>query len=191
MKRLFLIIILLVSTPMVFAQSFSFGPKAGLNLSNYTGGDFDTDASLGYHLGGQVNFGFSSLVSLQLEAMFSTQGAKIKKENFKQKIKTDYITIPVLLQLKAKNGFFVELGPQIGFRTNDDIPNQTIKNFSKNMDLSLAGGLGYKLSIGLGVNVRYVAGLSKVGDFSSSNINPDFKNSVIQASVFWAIPLGR
>jgi hypothetical protein len=37
--------------------------------------------------------------------------------------------------------------------------------------------------------VRYIAGLSKVGDFTGTNIDPDFKNSVIQASLFWAIPL--
>ncbi|MDR6804231.1 hypothetical protein J2Y45_001500 [Dyadobacter sp. BE34] len=57
------------------------------------------------------------------------------------------------------------------------------------MDISLGAGLGYQSKIGLGVGFRYVAGLSKVGDFSSEEINPDFKNSVIQGSLFWVIPI--
>ena len=94
-----------------------------------------------------------------------------------------------MLKFKAKGGFFVEFGPQVGFRTSSDIPDQTINNFAKNLDLAAGAGIGYQSPIGLGVGFRYIAGLSKVGDFSGSNIDPDFKNSVIQASLFWAIPL--
>jgi hypothetical protein len=39
--------------------------------------------------------------------------------------------------------------------------------------------------MGLGFGVRYVAGISKVGDFQASAINPDFKTSVAQASIFY------
>lgn len=72
-----------------------------------------------------------------------------------------------------------------------DIPDQIINNFAKNLDLSVGAGIGYHSRIGLGVGARYIAGLSKVGDFSGNNIDPDFKNSVIQASIFWAIPFKK
>jgi hypothetical protein len=189
MKKLLFAAALLLSVQSAFAQSFSIGPKAGLNISNYTGGDIESDALVGYHLGGIINYGFGNVFSIQPEVLFSTQGAKVDRNGNKSDFKISYVNVPVMLKFKAKGGFYVEFGPQVGFRTSSDVPDQTINNFAKNLDLAAAGGIGYQSPIGLGVGVRYIAGLSKVGDFSGQNINPDFKNSVIQASLFWAIPL--
>ncbi|KQS30756.1 porin family protein [Dyadobacter sp. Leaf189] len=189
MKKLLFAAVLFLSVQSAFAQSFSIGPKAGLNISNYTGGDIQSDALVGYHLGGIINYGFGKVFSLQPEVLFSTQGAKVDRNGNKSDFKISYVTVPVMFKFKTNGGFYVEFGPQAGFRTSSDIPDQTINNFAKNLDLAAAGGIGYQSPIGLGVGVRYVAGLSKVGDFTGQNINPDFKNSVIQASLFWAIPL--
>lgn len=189
MKKLLIVAVLLASVQSSFAQSFSIGPKAGLNISNYTGGDIESDALVGYHLGGVINYGFGKVFSIQPEVLFSTQGAKVDNQGARSDFRISYVTVPVMLKFKTNGGFYVEFGPQAGFRTSTDIPDQTINNFAKNLDLAAAGGIGYQSPIGLGVGVRYVAGLSKVGDFTGQNISPDFKNSVIQASIFWAIPL--
>lgn len=189
MKKLLCAAALLLCAQFSFAQSFSIGPKAGLNISNYTGGNIESDALVGYHLGGILNYGFGEVFSIQPEVLFSTQGAKVDRNGNKADFKISYVTIPVMLKFKARGGFFVEFGPQVGFRTSSDIGGQTINNFAKNLDLAAGAGLGYQSPIGLGVGVRYVAGLSKVGDFSGQSFDPDFKNSVIQASIFWAIPL--
>ncbi|WP_026629797.1 porin family protein [Dyadobacter alkalitolerans] len=189
MKKLLLAAALLISVQSAFAQKFSIGPKAGLNISNYTGGDIESDALVGYHLGGIINYGFGKVFSLQPEVLFSTQGAKVDNAGNKSDFKISYVTVPVMFKFKTNGGFYVEFGPQAGFRTSTNIPDQTINNFAKNLDLAAAGGIGYHSPIGLGVGVRYIAGLSKVGNFSGQNIDPDFKNSVIQASIFWAIPL--
>lgn len=189
MKKLLLAAALLISVQSAFAQKFSIGPKAGLNISNYTGGDIESDALVGYHLGGIINYGFGKVFSLQPEVLFSTQGAKVNNAGNKSDFKISYVTVPVMFKFKTNGGFYVEFGPQAGFRTSTNIPDQTINNFAKNLDLGAAAGIGYHSPIGLGVGVRYVAGLSKVGDFTGQDIDPDFKNSVIQASIFWAIPL--
>ena len=189
MKKLVFVLLLIAVSSAAQAQSFSIGPKAGLNLSNYTGGDIKSKSRVGYHVGGLLNFGFGSVFSIQPEVLFSTQGAKIENNGFRQEFKISYVTVPVLLKFKGKNGLYFEFGPQVGFRSSQNIPDQTIRNFSKNLDLSGAVGLGWQSNIGLGIGFRYVAGLSKVGNFSASNLNPDFRNSVIQASLFWAIPL--
>ena len=191
MKKLSIIVAFLLISTFSFAQSFSIGPKAGLNISNYTGGNIETDALVGYHIGGIINYGFGDHFSIQPEVLFSTQGAKVNNNGVKNDFKISYVTVPVMLKLKTTGGFYVEAGPQVAFRTSSDIPDQTINNFAKGLDLSAGAGLGFQSSIGLGVGVRYMAGLSKVGDFSSNNINPDFKNSVIQASIFWAIPFTK
>jgi hypothetical protein len=189
MKKISIAALLLTISTLSFGQSFSFGPKAGVNISNYTGGNIQSDAMVGYHLGGLLNFGFGKNFSIQPEVLFSTQGAKVKTDAAKTDYKISYLTIPVMLKLKTNGGFYVEAGPQIGFRTSENIPDQTINHFAKNLDLSIGAGIGYQSSIGLGIGARYLAGLSKVGDFSGQNISPDFKNSVIQASLFWVIPV--
>ena len=188
MKKLTILSLMLLASTISFSQSFSFGPKAGVNISNYTGGNIDSKALVGYHIGGMLNYGFGKVFSIQPEVLFSTQGAKVTNDGVKNDFKISYITVPVMLKLKANNGFYFEAGPQVGFRTSSDIPDQTINNFAKGLDLSVGAGIGFQSKIGLGIGARYIAGLSKVGDFSGGNINPDFKNSVIQASVFWAIP---
>lgn len=189
MKKLLVAFVLFVSVHFAQAQKFSIGPKAGLNISNYTGGNIESDALVGYHLGGMLNYGFGNVFSIQPEVLFSTQGAKVENNGNKSDFKISYVTVPVMLKFKSNGGFYFEFGPQVGFRSSSDIPDQTINNFAKNLDLAAGVGIGYHSPIGLGVGVRYLAGLSKVGDFTGQNIDPDFKNSVIQASLFWAIPL--
>lgn len=189
MKKLALTLMFAAIGTFSMAQSFSFGPKAGVNISNYTGGNIETDSKIGYHFGGILNFGIGNHFSIQPEVLFSSLGAKVKRAGDKDNFKVSYVTVPVMLKLKTNSGFYIEAGPQVGFRTSTDIGGQTIDNFAKNLDLSLGGGIGYQSKIGLGIGVRYIAGLTKVGDFSAGDIDPDFKNSVIQASLFWAIPV--
>ncbi|QRR02915.1 porin family protein [Dyadobacter sandarakinus] len=189
MKKPLITLMLLAISTLSFSQAkFSLGPKAGINISNYTGGNIQSDALVGYHIGGVLNYGFGKVFSLQPEVLFSTQGAKVENGGQKEDFKISYITVPVMLKFRTNSGFYVELGPQAGFRAGSDIPDQTINNFAKNLDLAGAVGIGYHSGIGLGVGARYIAGVSKVGDFSGQDIDPDFKNSVIQVSLFWAIP---
>jgi len=65
--------------------------------------------------------------------------------------------------------------------------NGDSEDFAKSTDLSIAGGLGYHSPIGLGIGARYTAGLSKLGDFDAATTKPDWKNGVIQVSIFYTI----
>ena len=122
--------------------------------------------------------------------MVSTQGAKIDSVSGSYDWKVTYVTLPVMAQYRAPGGFFIEAGPQVGFKISDNIENKTIENFAKDLDLSAAAGLGFKAKSGFGLGARYTVGLSKVGDFEpSTGIDPDFKNGVIQASLY--IPLTK
>lgn len=189
MKKLVTAVFILLSFAS-FGQ-IRFGVKAGANISNFTGGDFDDvkkKALIGFHGGAYLRASFLKF-SLQPEALISTQGAKIEdgagnSENWK----ITYMNIPVMLQYRFGLGLYGEIGPQFGFKISDNIGDQTTEDFVKNMDLSAAIGFGLRTKAGLGVGARYTAGLSKVGDFESSGgIDPDFKNSVLQLSLY--IPL--
>jgi Outer membrane protein beta-barrel domain len=194
MKKILTVTLLFIST-FAFSQRFHFGLKAGANVSNFTGGDFngvDKKALVGFH--GGLFGGFSvGQFGIQTEATVSTQGAKLDSisGNGSTQWKLTYINLPVMFQFMSEVGFFVELGPQVGFKISEDIGGQTIDNFAKDLDFSVAGGLGFKGKSGFGIGGRYNLGISKIGNIpsSTSTINPDFKNAVIQVSLY--VPLTR
>lgn len=189
-KNVFLTVLLAVALVSGgYAQSFKFGPKVGLNVSNYTGDNIETDALVGMHLGGLLSFGIGNVFSIQPEVLFSTQGAKIKNDNTKYEFKTTYVSVPVMLKARTGFGLYFEAGPQVAFKTGEKIGDQTISNFAENLDLAGGVGLGYQAGFGLGVGARYVQGISKVGTYDSSNLKADVKNSIVQVSLFWAIPV--
>ena len=85
-------------------------------------------------------------------------------------------------------GFFIEAGPQFSFKLSEDVPNSSIDDFAKGLDLALGAGLGYHGKSGFGIGGRYLAGVSKVGDYSSTAArNPDFKNSSAQIYIFLSL----
>ncbi len=191
-KTIALFFIAGLTTLSVQAQDFSAGIKAGINVSNFTGGNFDAvkkKAIVGFHGGGFLNFRFGA-ISLQPELLISTQGARIDSVNKSYDWKVTYANIPVMVRFGTESGFFFELGPQVGFKISESVTDDTIEDFAKGLDLSAAAGLGVQTKGGLGLNARYIVGLSKVGDFDpSENIDPDFKNSVLQVSLF--LTLGK
>jgi hypothetical protein len=185
MKKVIIIPAILAAT-IVYSQ-ISLGVKAGVNISNFTGGDFgsvEKEALVGFHGGGLVNIRLGHL-ALQPELLFSSQGAKLKQGGQESDFKISYINIPIMLQYQTDGGFYVEAGPQGGFKISESVPDSTIGDFAKGGDLSFGFGLGYHSKIGFGIGGRYLVGVSKIGDFDSGDINPDFKNSVIQFSVFY------
>ncbi|HMF73668.1 MAG TPA: porin family protein [Flavitalea sp.] len=187
MKRLLFLALVLVSTAG-FSQGFQFGVKGGVNVSNYTGGDLENSALVGFHGGATLGFLLGDHFAIQPEVLFSAQGAKIEGiGSNKEKFKVSYLNVPVLAKFRFTGGFYLEAGPQVGFKLDENIPDNTIENFAKDLDLSLAAGLGYHSPIGLGFGARYIAGLSKVGDFDPNTADPDFKNSTLQFFVFYTL----
>jgi Outer membrane protein beta-barrel domain len=191
MKKTLFIALLALTVHTLPAQQFQFGLKAGANISNFSGGNFDLvkkSAYVGFHGGLYMRFKFASL-GLQPELMVSSQGAKLDSiSGGNTTWKVTYITVPVMLQYMMKSGFYLEAGPQVGFKASDDFGSTTLDDFAKGLDLSAAAGLGFRGKAGFGLGARYTAGLSKVGDFTPSNgVNPDFKNGVVQLSLY--IPL--
>ncbi len=167
------------------AQSFGLGAKGGMNISGYAGGNMQSKALVGYHIGGMLSFGFGRVLSLQPEVLFSTQGAMVTANGTSERLRTQYITVPVMLKLKASGGFYLEIGPQFAYRSSERIPEQNFGSFTRNLDLSAGLGMGYQSRAGFGFGARYLVGLSRVGDFSGRDISPDFRNSVLQLSLFW------
>ena len=193
MKKIIFICLILVSSKG-FSQSFTqsilsrlqFGLEAGANASNFTNANFPTDPLIGFHAGVTVAYKFTDNFMFQEDFLFSTQGAKIKGGTLGDKdLKLYYASIPFLLKYRTNVGFYIEAGPQAGFKIKEDVAGINTENFAQRIDLGAAGGIGYQSKTGLGVGVRYIYGISKVSNVNLSNITNNFKNNSAQASIFY------
>lgn len=193
MKKILFASLIFVSSAG-FAQTFQLGVKGGVNVSNFTGGDFANakkSSLVGFHAGAFVNYKFGQVISLQPELLFSTQGATIedRETGNKQDFKLNYVSIPVMLKVKSPGGFYVETGPVVSINVSgSDFMNQSVKDVTKGADFAWAAGLGYHTKFGLGVGARYNVGLSKVSNVSNASWeSADFKNSVLQVGLFYTL----
>lgn len=181
MKKLQLLSIITIFglSNLINAQDVNFGLKAGLNISNFTGGDADRNSLLGLHIGGFAEIELSDKFSLQPELLYSFQGSEANDE---VKVKVDYLIIPLMAKYYLSEKFSIEAGPQIGFLINDkaefngsDIPDADTD--ASSFDFGLNAGIGYDISSNLLVQARYNYGITTVAE------NPDIKNSVFQISL--------
>lgn len=175
MKKVILVTFLSLSFNAVNAQIFQFGLKAGINYSNYTGSDVNTDAITNFHAGLVSEIKVFKNFSLQPELYYSTQGAEIDNlgEQFKNEL--GYISIPLLAKFYLTDDLSLELGPQASFLLSER--NEVDSNDSITFDFAVAGGLSYKFGKHFFVQGRYGLGLTE------AKRDADIKNSVLQASI--------
>jgi len=184
MKRLLFVFSALFISTGVFAQSFEWGAKAGLNLSSVTNSD-NAKMRPGLHFGVFGEYGVNDFFGIQGELLYSMMGAKTKMLGVTSTYKTDYITLPVLAKIYLMTNFSLDIGPQFGYMVSGDLKlsngsNPGIdlyKNIDNKFDLSVGIGLSYKLPYNLGVSARYNLGLTEI------NEGADPKNGVIQLGV--------
>ncbi len=193
MKRTLLFMIAAGSTLFASAQ-IQFGVKAGVNVAdlNLSGGPsgFTFNTKTDFSGGIFVSVPLFSSCSLQPEVLYSGQGASFKDSLETVKVNYDYINVPVLFKYQHSSGLFAETGPQISFllSANEKANGQTIdtKSNTQSTDFSWVFGIGYKLPMGLGVDVRYNLGLVNLakGPYTDGTL----KNSVFQFGLFFMIP---
>ena len=176
MKRIFLGLALAAGS-FAFAQSTStadskstksssairFGLKAGMNVSNVS--TMDMNSKVGFYGGVFANIPVVKDFSVQPEVLYSGVGAKAKGDN-DAKLNLEYISVPVMFQYNALPNLYVEAGPQFSFlvdaRLKNSYSSQLLKDGTKSFDFGIGFGTGYYFTRHIGVNIRYVAGLSDI-----------------------------
>lgn len=169
-------------------QRLSFGIKAGGNYSNFTNinGEFTSDGLTSFHAGALVDFKITKNLYFQEEFLYSIQGAKINQQVFgKDNVQVSYLSVPCLLQYRTSIGLYLEAGAQTSLRLGDNLDKSTYSQFAKQLDMGVAGGIGFISKAGLGIGVRYIGGMTKIANFNVNNIQPSFRNSTAQASIFY------
>jgi hypothetical protein len=168
-KSIFFIMFLFIITSTIHAQKF--GVRAGLNLAEVTGNDFgNTEPLTGVYVGFFKEITLvPKLFYLQPELQYSSQGFKTADTNYS----INYINIPVVAKVYVLKMFSLEAGPQVGVKISDNFPGKSGDDINT-FDTAIVGGLGFNFPFGLGLNARYISGLSKIEK------NSDAKNKVIQ-----------
>ncbi|MFT4154006.1 porin family protein [Parafilimonas sp.] len=193
MKKTILLAVIILTAHAGFGQSpwkrFHFGIKGGANYSDFTNAGFETEGLTGFHGGLIVNFDITDRLSIQEDFLYSTQGAKIKNGfSLKdQDLKLSYLSVPIVLKYHSNIGLYGEIGGQANMLL-EDAKNTGYKDFAEKIDAGAVAGIGYQFKTGpvkgLGIGARYYYGFTDVGKFTSSSIGSDFRNNVLQASVF-------
>ncbi len=182
MKKIFMIAAMMVATLTASAQNevgqITLKPTAGINISTLTKAD-DSKMKVGLVAGVDAEYGVAENFGVSAGVFYSMQGCGVK--NIDDKIKMDYITIPILAQYYPVKGLAIKAGVQPGFCVNAKLGDAKIDN-KKGFDLSIPVGLSYEISSFV-IDARYNLGLTKVFDGAKS------KNSVIQITVGYKFPL--
>ncbi|PKF75929.1 porin family protein [Chryseobacterium sp. PMSZPI] len=174
-------------------QPIRFGIKAGGNSAYFSQQEFGINSQkLGFHAGAFVNIPISKQFSLQPEVLYNQMGARdviasnpIKDGNVKvqDKVTMNYISVPLMLQMRPMDRFYVEAGPEFSYFINGKSKGEmtttttvggvtTTKTESHSEDLDkdrinkfnfgLGLGLGYDITNNIGISARYVNSLTKI-----------------------------
>lgn len=162
---------LLLAAALAFAAvpasaQATFGLKAGLNTAFFTGDDADgTEARLGGVGGAFVRYDATPNLGLQIEALYSQEGAKEPEGVDEGTYKFDYIDIPILVRYAIPVSQFADagvyVGPSIGIpvRSEFEYADGEVVDESLNTDFGVSVGADYWAGP-IGVDLRYTAGLT-------------------------------
>lgn len=193
MKKIILsVCTLLVIAASASAQSVHLGIKAGANFDKLQGQSFKDGFNAGWQGGAWLDIGLNKYIGIEPEVLFNQTNTKyaagtsnvIPTLTDNSNIKLNYLTIPVLLNIKAASLLTLQLGPQYGILMNShETLLQNGQDAFKSGNFSLV--LGARLNLGsLKVFGRYNIGLSDINDATSSD---KWKSQQIQLGIGFTI----
>ncbi|MEO7987965.1 MAG: porin family protein [Chryseolinea sp.] len=183
LKHTLLFILIILSSCFCHAQLRNFGVKGGLNVSGVTtSADGNPESKLGYHVALFGQLKLNDVCSIQPEIVFSNLGYKLNNIRYN----LNYFALPMLFKYQYQN-FFLDCGPQaaILFNANRiDLDKKEKKEVTaqfNNLDFSLVSGLGFMVSKKIGLEGRFILGLTEISNIDSI----DIYNKTFQITVFY------
>lgn len=190
MKKLILFL-LLISSASIAQESFSWGFKEGISLSQVSENRYKGFNKTGFTGGAFIKFRLSDNLNIGTEAVYTECGdikrAKYKKKHFNNYfLQLNYVQIPLLLHCHIQ-AYGIEVGPGYAFLLNakeidvvDGIAYSGTNVFNKN-DVYFNVGLNYALSSRFGLNLRYINSINPVRtliDNTDRNLKYEQKNNM-------------
>lgn len=169
------------------AQHSNVGMKGGLNLAEFGGDAVGLKNKPGLHIGFFVTNEISETFSLQLEVIYSQQGAQFQG-NSDDKFILNYVNVPIVIKAFIEEGFYLQAGPKAGIlikaKIDDGRNSEDVKDEFNDLDLGFFVGLGYKSKNNVNFDLRYNSSLTSIlKEPFNSRTQINFTNSVIQFSI--------
>jgi len=196
-----LLAVLVLAGTKLSAQSFQLGIKGGGNLSDFLSEQHPNQSSFsalaGWNAGAFVNFWLGNHFAIAPEVLYTTAGAGIKTTStdnnstvtVNNHLHLRYVSLPVMAKLRFTGGFYIEAGPEVSLNvSSSDWEDQSVRQLTNHAELGAAAGIGYQSPIGLGIALRYTAGLTTVDntrDATWSDVN--MRNSSFSLDLFWTL----
>jgi hypothetical protein len=213
MKKTSLFFALLLASLGALAQSeFQLGLTAGPNISNLRWFNAPNERTLqdsrwaaGWQIGLSADYRFSDWLGLSFQPVWVRKGAGYTTSSLgapsSERLRLDYLDLPLLLRGRPWRALFVEAGPALGLRvgmsnTEPGAFPEVVKRIYRKTDLGLAAGAGWQASPRLSFGFRFVQGLIDVLDVNYTDQNgeilprseqPRWLNQSIQFSVGYAL----
>ena len=173
-------------------EDLKIGIKAGANYSNVyseSGDDFVADGKVGFAGGIFVSIPLSQLVGIQPELMYSQKGFKTEGTFLDGKLTTNYLDVPVHLQIKPSPNVSLLVGPQLSYLLSTKyelngfsaIDEENFDDNNNRVNLGLSAGVDFTVENFL-ISARGSWDLSEVNkDNTTSDIN--YKNHLFQLTL--------
>lgn len=203
--------------PMKVKEPVRFGIKGAATASQFSEQQLTAkNQKLGFNAGVFVNLPLSEKFALQPEVLYNQMGAKsvisdVEVTTGSTTVRTrqdysttlNYVSVPVMLQMKPADNFYVEAGPEVSYfvdgknkgeqivstTTSGSTSTQTLsasesidKDNIKKFNLGFGVGLGYYFTRNLGINARYVNSLTHI--YNNSDAATDAQKNVNTNRVF-------
>ena len=178
MKRIILLTMFVVASLMGNAQGFSFGPKVGANITGISGLQFKKGFEFGYHIGGFAEVMLSEKIGIQPEVLWSQTSlttssslSDLYSTSLPEltKINLNYISIPLLLNIRPTKFITFQVGPQFGIL--QDKKNSVATNVQsafKSGDFSMLAGVQLKV-LAFRIYGRYAIGLTDINEIPNQD----------------------
>ena len=178
MKRIIFLTMFVVASLMGNAQGFSFGPKVGANITGISGLQFKKGFEFGYHIGGFAEVMLSEKIGIQPEVLWSQTSlttssslSDLYSTSLPEltKINLNYISIPLLLNIRPTKFITFQVGPQFGIL--QDKKNSVATNVQsafKSGDFSMIAGVQLKV-LAFRIYGRYAIGLTNINEIPNQD----------------------
>ena len=198
MKKFLMIATLMVASLSVNAQEVGmfFKPMAGATLTTMTGDVDNLKMKVGFVGGAELGYQFHSMFALTAGALYTMQGARVSNSDNKYMINTNYLNVPVMLNIYPVRGLGIKAGAQFGFLMKAKQGGEDIKDFLKKSYFSIPIGLSYEFDDAV-VELRYNIGLSNIKNdnytenifYNGNKIDSKVHNSVLMLTFGYRIPM--
>lgn len=188
MKKLLIIVTVALITCSVNAQSLQGYLKAGANMGKISGQSFQDNFTLAYHAGVALEIGLNKKIALQPEVLFNQTQTTTTSFNGtftpNKDAQLNYLSIPLLLQIKPSKYVSLHVGPEYSILMNKDSSLYSNgKQAIKSGNFSVVGGLQFNFGT-MKLYGRYNIGLSNINNLATTS---EWKTQTIQVGLAYNI----